>query len=85
MILMCCRLGWLKIAGVVQRHRTLQSRKRTVKLIQDAKDQSILPKHAEILASAAPDRVEVWMVPGAGPTMAWTAAHQEFKALVRAV
>ena len=74
----------LKIAGVVQRHRTLQSLKRTVKLIQGAQDQSIRPKHAEILASAAPDCVELWMVPGAGHTMAWTAAHQEFEARVTA-
>ena len=62
----------------------LQHSKAPVLLIQGAQDQSIRPKHAEILARAAPDRVQLWMVPGAGHTMAWTAAHQEFEARVTA-
>lgn len=62
----------------------LQHSKVPVLLIQGAQDQSIRPKHAEILARAAPDRVQLWMVPGAGHTMAWTAAHQEFEARVTA-
>jgi uncharacterized protein len=55
-----------------------------VLLIQGAQDQSIRPKHAEILAKAAPGRVQLWMVPGAGHTMAWTVAHQEFEQRVTA-
>jgi len=62
----------------------LQHSKVPVLLIQGAQDQSIRPKHAEILARAAPDRVQLWLVPGAGHTMAWTAAHQEFEARVTA-
>jgi len=50
-----------------------------VLLIHGFKDQSISPHHAEILAAAAPDRVQLWMVPNAGHTMAWAAAHQEFE------
>jgi dipeptidyl aminopeptidase/acylaminoacyl peptidase len=50
-----------------------------VLLIQGAQDQSIRPKHAEMLANAAPDRVQLWMVAGAGHSMAWAAAHQEFE------
>lgn len=51
-----------------------------VLLIHGMNDQSISPRHAEILAEAAPDRVQLWLVPNAGHTMAWAAAHQEFEA-----
>jgi uncharacterized protein len=50
-----------------------------VLLIHGAKDRSISPHHAEILAAAAPDRVQLWLVPNAGHTMAWAVAHQEFE------
>jgi hypothetical protein len=32
-----------------------------------------------MIANAAPDHVELWLVPHAGHTMAWAAAHQEFE------
>lgn len=60
----------------------LQHSKVPVLLIQGGDDQTIRPRNAEILASAAPDRVQLWMVRGAGHTMAWAAAHQEFEARV---
>jgi pimeloyl-ACP methyl ester carboxylesterase len=50
-----------------------------VLLIHGAKDQSISPRHGLILAKAAPDRVQLWVVPNAGHTMAWAADHQEFE------
>ncbi|HEU5414354.1 MAG TPA: alpha/beta fold hydrolase [Candidatus Angelobacter sp.] len=62
----------------------LQHSRVPVLLIQGAQDQSIRPKHAEILANAASDHAQLWMVPFAGHTMAWTAAHQEFEARVTA-
>lgn len=62
----------------------LQHSKVPVLLIQGGEDQTIRPRNAEILARAAPDHVQLWMVPGAGHTMAWTAAHQEFEAKVTA-
>jgi dipeptidyl aminopeptidase/acylaminoacyl peptidase len=51
-----------------------------VLLIHGENDQSINPHHSVILAGAAPDRVQLWLVPNAGHTMAWSAAHQEFEA-----
>jgi pimeloyl-ACP methyl ester carboxylesterase len=48
-------------------------------LIHGARDQSISPRHGLILAKAAPDRVQLWVVPNAGHTMAWVADHQEFE------
>jgi dipeptidyl aminopeptidase/acylaminoacyl peptidase len=50
-----------------------------VLLIHGAADASISPRHSIILAKAAPDRVQLWLVPNAGHTMAWAAAHQEFE------
>jgi len=50
-----------------------------VLLIQGERDQTISPRHALILASAAPQYVQLWMVPGAGHTMAWAAAPGEFE------
>ncbi len=50
-----------------------------VLLIHGAADDSISPRHSIILAKAAPDRVQLWLVPNASHTMAWAAAHQEFE------
>jgi len=50
-----------------------------VLLIHGAKDRSISPRHGLILATAAPDRVQLWIVPNAGHTMAWSADHQGFE------
>src|SRR5262245_38009598 len=55
-----------------------------VLLIHGKDDQSISPRHSVILAGAAPDRVQLWLVPNAGHTMAWAAAHQEFEARILA-
>jgi dipeptidyl aminopeptidase/acylaminoacyl peptidase len=51
-----------------------------VLLIHGDRDRSISPHHALILAKAAPEHVQLWLVPGAGHTMAWATAHQEFEA-----
>jgi dipeptidyl aminopeptidase/acylaminoacyl peptidase len=51
-----------------------------VLLIHGDRDRSINPQHALILAKAAPDHVQLWLVPGAGHTMAWATTHQEFEA-----
>lgn len=51
-------------------------------LIHGERDHSISPRHSMILAKAAPDHVQLWLVPNAGHTMAWSAAHQEFEARV---
>jgi pimeloyl-ACP methyl ester carboxylesterase len=48
-------------------------------LIHGERDRSISPHHSEILAQAAPSHVQLWIVPNAGHTMAWSAAHQEFE------
>lgn len=53
-----------------------------VLLIHGMNDQSISPEHSKILARAAPDHVQLWLVPNAGHTMAWAASHQEFEARV---
>lgn len=50
-----------------------------VLLIHGMDDRSISPQHALILAGAAPDRVQLWLVPHCGHTMAWAAAPQEFE------
>jgi uncharacterized protein len=50
-----------------------------VLLIHGENDRSISPRHGLILAKAAPDRVQLWIVPNAGHTMAWAADHQEFE------
>jgi len=50
-----------------------------VLLIHGTADASISPRHSVILAKAAPDHVQLWLVPNAGHTMAWAAAHQEFE------
>jgi len=50
-----------------------------VLLIHGEADRSIAPRHSQLIANAAPDHVELWLVPHAGHTMAWAAAHQEFE------
>jgi dipeptidyl aminopeptidase/acylaminoacyl peptidase len=51
-----------------------------VLLIHGTADASISSRHSVILAKAAPDHVQLWLVPEAGHTMAWAAAHEEFEA-----
>jgi uncharacterized protein len=51
----------------------------SVLLIHGEADRSISPRHSELMAHAAPDHVELWLVPNAGHTMAWAAAHLEFE------
>lgn len=41
------------------------------------------PRHSILLTKAAPDHVQLWLVPNAGHTMAWAAAHQGFEARVQ--
>jgi pimeloyl-ACP methyl ester carboxylesterase len=50
-----------------------------VLLIHGMQDRTISPRHAELLTAAAPDRVQLWLVPNAGHTMAWAVMHQEFQ------
>lgn len=50
-----------------------------VLLIHGAADRSISPRHSQWMANAASDHVQLWLVPHAGHTMAWAAAHQEFE------
>lgn len=50
-----------------------------VLLIHGANDKNIAPWHSLAIAAAAPDHVQLWLVPHAGHTMAWAAAHQEFE------
>jgi hypothetical protein len=50
-----------------------------VLLIHGEADRNIAPRHSQMIANAAPDHVELWLVPHAGHTMAWAAAHQEFE------
>jgi uncharacterized protein len=50
-----------------------------VLLIHGQEDRNISPHHSEILARAAPDHAQLWLVPNAGHTGAWAAAHEEFE------
>lgn len=50
-----------------------------VLLIHGVNDQSISPHHSQLIANAAHDHVQLWLVPRAGHTMAWAAAHEEFE------
>jgi pimeloyl-ACP methyl ester carboxylesterase len=50
-----------------------------VLLIHGANDRSISPRHSIVLAAAAPDHVQLWLVPKASHTGAWSTAHQEFE------
>jgi hypothetical protein len=45
-------------------------------------DKSISPRHALILAQAARGHSQVWLVPGAWHTGAWSVAHEEFESRV---
>src|SRR5215469_12932577 len=53
-----------------------------VLLIHGDEDRNVSPRHSMILARAAPDHVQLWLVPGAAHTGAWAAAHQEFESRV---
>jgi dipeptidyl aminopeptidase/acylaminoacyl peptidase len=53
-----------------------------VLLIHGERDSNISPRHAAILAHAARDHVQLWLVANAGHTMAWAAAPQEFESRV---
>jgi hypothetical protein len=50
-----------------------------VLLIHGDADRNIAPRHSQLIAAAAPDHSELWLVPRAGHTMAWAAAHHEFE------
>jgi dipeptidyl aminopeptidase/acylaminoacyl peptidase len=50
-----------------------------VLLIHGDADHNISSRHSQLIANAAPDHVDLWLVPHAGHTMAWAAAHQEFE------
>jgi dipeptidyl aminopeptidase/acylaminoacyl peptidase len=50
-----------------------------VLLIHGEEDHNISPRHSVILAKAAPEHVQLWLVPNAYHTGAWAAAHQEFE------
>jgi pimeloyl-ACP methyl ester carboxylesterase len=51
-----------------------------VLLIHGGDDRNIAPRHSQLIAAAAPGHVALWLVPNAGHTMAWAAAHREFEA-----
>jgi len=53
-----------------------------VLLIHGELDRSINPRHSVIIAKAAPSHVQLWLVPNAQHTGAWTAAHDEFESRV---
>ena len=50
-----------------------------VLLIHGEDDRNIAPRHSQLIAAAAPNHVVLWLVPHAGHTMAWAAAHGEFE------
>ncbi|HEV3037558.1 MAG TPA: alpha/beta fold hydrolase [Candidatus Angelobacter sp.] len=51
-------------------------------LIHGTDDHSISPTHSVILAKAAPSHVQLWLVPHAWHTGAWSVAHEEFESRV---
>ncbi len=51
-------------------------------LIHGAEDRSINPRHAAMLAAAGTGHVQLWLVPRAWHTGAWSVAHDEFEARV---
>jgi pimeloyl-ACP methyl ester carboxylesterase len=57
----------------------VRSSKVPVLLIHGEVDRSIAAWHSQRIANAAPNHVELWLVPHAGHTMAWAVAHQEFE------
>jgi fermentation-respiration switch protein FrsA (DUF1100 family) len=50
-----------------------------VLLIHGDADRNIAPRHSQLIANAASDHVQLWLVPEAGHTMAWATAHREFE------
>jgi dipeptidyl aminopeptidase/acylaminoacyl peptidase len=50
-----------------------------VLLIHGDADRNIAPRHSQLIANAASDHVQLWLVPQAGHTMAWATAHREFE------
>jgi hypothetical protein len=53
-----------------------------VLLIHGTEDHTISPNHSIILAQAAPRHVQLWLVPHAWHTGAWSTAHEEFESRV---
>lgn len=53
-----------------------------VLLIHGELDRNINPRHSVIIAKAAPNHVQLWLVPNAQHTGAWTVAHDEFESRV---
>ncbi|HEV2987700.1 MAG TPA: alpha/beta fold hydrolase [Candidatus Angelobacter sp.] len=53
-----------------------------VLLIHGTEDHTISPTHSMILARAAPSHVQLWLVPHAWHTAAWSVAHEEFESRV---
>lgn len=53
-----------------------------VLLIHGEEDRSINPRHAMMLAAAGAGHVQLWLVPRAWHTGAWSVAHEEFEARV---
>ena len=49
-----------------------------VLLIHGVDDRNIAPRHSQLIAAAS-GHAELWLVPHAGHTMAWAAAHREFE------
>jgi pimeloyl-ACP methyl ester carboxylesterase len=50
-----------------------------VLLIHGEDDRNIAARHSRLIAAAAPNNGTFWLVPHAGHTMAWAAAHSEFE------
>ncbi|HEV3316732.1 MAG TPA: alpha/beta fold hydrolase [Candidatus Angelobacter sp.] len=53
-----------------------------VLLIHGTEDHTISPNHSIILAQASPEHTQLWLVPGAWHTGAWSVAHEEFESRV---
>jgi dipeptidyl aminopeptidase/acylaminoacyl peptidase len=64
--------------------RALKQSSVPVLLIHGVLDGSINPRHSIILAHAAPNHVQLWLVANAQHTGAWSAAHDEFESRVLA-
>ncbi len=58
----------------------LEHSKVPVLLIHGMEDRNIEPRHSVALAQAGAGHVQLWLVPNAFHTGAWTAAHGEFEA-----
>lgn len=53
-----------------------------VLLVHGTEDHNISPRHSVILAKAAPSHVQLWLVPHAWHTGAWSVAKEEFESRV---